>query len=388
MPRTALPAAPSRSLRRPTSGDGRSPRTAWARGLSAPQPPLRRPIRRRPRRPACRPRRGSPPHRRSGRWTRAPARSRSSSPPRTGQIRVKVIVWSASRFGTADADIAISDPVAVTLPVPSFLRPDDRSDLTLAIDNADGPRGDYRLSVKAEGAITLQGDPGTTMNLAEHEQRSQPISIQAAGPGDGRVVVAVEGPQDIRFERTYPIAVRPPERTLFRHATITLKPGAVLSLDPASLAPLKADFIRWSPAAPACSTLAGSSATRRRRVCDAARRHRHRMAVCRGGRRPGQGRRPGRGGESLPRLRAPDARRAATGGRGICRIGQRRERPLAHRRRGRPARPGAVGRRRDPGRADRGGSRTSWLRARSRSARKPSRPSGSTRSPMRIWRWP
>lgn len=165
-------------------------------------------------------------------------------PDFAGTLKVEALAWSSSRSGQAEAEVAVRYPLNTTLAVPAFLTPDDRADLTLALDNADGPRGEYRVSVRGEGAVTVQDTAEAVFNLAEHEQRTAPVSVTGHAPGGaGTIVITVKGPNGMGFERSLPLPVRSAIAGVTRHATLMAKPGAGLTIDPALTAGLRPDTI-------------------------------------------------------------------------------------------------------------------------------------------------
>jgi hypothetical protein len=141
------------------------------------------------------------------------------------------------------------------LALPQFLAPDDHADLTLALDNTGGPRGEYRVRVHAEGQVAVQDEAETAVNLAEHEQRSLPVAVQARGPGDGAVIISVKGPAGIAFDRRLPLPVRSSAPSVLRHAVATVKPGATLSIDPSLAQGLRPETLGMSLAAGAGNDL-------------------------------------------------------------------------------------------------------------------------------------
>jgi uncharacterized protein YfaS (alpha-2-macroglobulin family) len=172
-------------------------------------------------------------------------------PDFSGKLKVRLLAWSANRSGQDEAMLAVRYPLDVALPLSPFLTPDDRADLALAVNNADGPRGEYRLSIRGEGAVTVQDQAEAVFNLAEHEQRTQPVTILAHAPGEGAVILSVRGPNGIAFERRLPIAVRTPSITVVRRAVMTVKPGGTLAVDPGLTAGLRPDLIETSVSASA-----------------------------------------------------------------------------------------------------------------------------------------
>jgi hypothetical protein len=169
-------------------------------------------------------------------------------PDYAGKVSIRAQAWAGGRTGRAQASLAIRFPLNATLALPDYLAPGDRAELTLALDNVDGPRGEYRIKVRAEGAISVQDETETAVNLAEHEQRTQPVTVQAHGPGDGAIVISVKGPGNIAFERRLPLKVRAGAPVLTRHAVIALKPGATLTIDPALTANMRSEGLAFSAA--------------------------------------------------------------------------------------------------------------------------------------------
>jgi uncharacterized protein YfaS (alpha-2-macroglobulin family) len=167
-------------------------------------------------------------------------------PDFTGKLRIQALAWSASRRGEAEMTIPVHYPLAVTLPLPRFLGPDDHVSAGLALDNVDGPRGEYKIRVRANGALSIQEQDEIVVNLAEHEQRTLPINIQARGPGEGSVILSVQGPNNMAFEQKLPVDVRPGAPPVSRHATLSVKPGAPLSIDPSLTSGLRPDTISVS----------------------------------------------------------------------------------------------------------------------------------------------
>lgn len=171
-------------------------------------------------------------------------------PDVTGRLRVRAVAWSAAKQGDAERTLAVRQPLSVELPLPGFMTRDDRADLFLALDNRDGPRGEYRIRVDGDGVAILD----SVVNLAEHEQRTFPVTLAAKGPGPMAVVISVKGPGGIAFDRHLAVAVRPGGQRVWRHASAILKPGATLTVDPALTAGLRPD-------SPAFSLLAATAAT-------------------------------------------------------------------------------------------------------------------------------
>ena len=167
-------------------------------------------------------------------------------PDFAGKLKITALAWSADRIGRGGAALAVRYPLNATLNVPAFLAPDDHADLTLALDNIDGPRGEYRVRVHAEASVAVQDETEAVVNLAEHEQRTASVSLTAHGAGDGAVTISVKGPNGIAFERRLGLKVGAAAPPVTRHALVTLKPGATLAVDPALTAGIRPDSLSFS----------------------------------------------------------------------------------------------------------------------------------------------
>jgi uncharacterized protein YfaS (alpha-2-macroglobulin family) len=176
-------------------------------------------------------------------------------PDFVGRLRLKAVAWSVDRQGESEAELAVRYPLSATLQLPAFLSPDDHADLTLALDNVGGPRGEYRVRVHGEGQLTVQDENEAVVNLAEREQRTLSVAVQARAPGDGAVVISVKGPAGIAFDRRLSVPIRSSAPPVSRFAVVTVKPGGALAIDPSLTQGLRPDSICLSLTASAGSDL-------------------------------------------------------------------------------------------------------------------------------------
>jgi uncharacterized protein YfaS (alpha-2-macroglobulin family) len=163
-----------------------------------------------------------------------------------GDVRLRVVAWSQDRLGTADSVVPVRFPLALDLPLPEAIRADDHAELALSLVNTEGPRGEYRVEARVDGPLALQSEPVATFNLAEHEERSLPIALQASGPGEAHITLTVHGPGDIAIERPMTLRVLAAASPIFRHASVSLKSGATATADPALTAGLKSESVEAS----------------------------------------------------------------------------------------------------------------------------------------------
>jgi len=167
-------------------------------------------------------------------------------PDYAGQVKIKTLAWSTTKTGHSEAELAVRYPLNASLPLPAYLSPDDHAELTLELDNIDGPRGEYHVQIHAEGQVSVQDEAETIVNLAEHEQRTLPVTLQAHAPGEGAIIISFKGPDGIAFERRLRLEIRANIPAVTRRTVVTLKPGTTLVIDPVLTSGLRPEALSVS----------------------------------------------------------------------------------------------------------------------------------------------
>ncbi len=143
-------------------------------------------------------------------------------PAFNGTVRLSAQAWSPTKLGTGEKDIIVRDTVVAQATTPKYLLLGDRSNLHLSIENVEAPAGAYRLAVKGEGGVEVEGDGERTLQLNPEKRVSAVIPLRAASVGDGSVSFSLTGPGNVAIERTYAIPVEPPAPNVRRRSTVTL----------------------------------------------------------------------------------------------------------------------------------------------------------------------
>ena len=147
-------------------------------------------------------------------------------PAFAGTVRVMAVAWSGNKLGHAATDVIVRDPVVLLASLPRFLAVGDETSLRLDLANTDGPAGDYRLHVAAEGPVTLagQGDD-TTIRLERGQRRAVTVPVNAVGVGTAALVVSLEGPDGLRISRDHTIGISPATAIASRRSVRRLAAG-------------------------------------------------------------------------------------------------------------------------------------------------------------------
>src|SRR5581483_10471886 len=90
--------------------------------------------------------------------------------------------------------------------------------------------GDYTISVKTSGPVTVAGNPATTMHLAAKQRSSTTLAVSGGGAGTAQIDVAIAGPNGLTLGRHYALDVKPATQILARRSIRTLAKGESLTL--------------------------------------------------------------------------------------------------------------------------------------------------------------
>ncbi|RTL54714.1 MAG: alpha-2-macroglobulin family protein [Bradyrhizobiaceae bacterium] len=153
-------------------------------------------------------------------------------PEFAGTARVMAVAWTATKIGRANTDVTVRDPVVLTATLPRFLLNGDRGTMTMDLDNVEGAAGDYVLTVKTMGPVSLAGDPSTTMRLSAKQRSTVALALNAGGAGQAALDVDIRGPDGLTLARHYTLDVKPATQILSRRTVRTLAKGESLTLTP------------------------------------------------------------------------------------------------------------------------------------------------------------
>lgn len=159
-------------------------------------------------------------------------------PDFNGELRLMAVAWSEQALGAASAPVTVRDPVVAELTLPRFLAPGDEAFGTLLVDNVDGPAGTYTVSLSGRGAARINATQRFT--LAPKARQIVRVPLAAGDAGLGQVSLALDGPQNLRIARSYPIQTRTPFLSVSDTQVATQAPGARFTLASEALTPFAA----------------------------------------------------------------------------------------------------------------------------------------------------
>ena len=144
-------------------------------------------------------------------------------PDFAGTVRVMAVAWSKDKVGKASGDVIVRDPVVLSATLPRFLRTGDRGTINLDLNNVEGAAGDYKISVKSEGAIDVGQSMTQVLRLAAKQRDYVAVPITSNVAGTTKVLVNISGPNGLTLDRVYALETKPATQILTRR---TIKPIA------------------------------------------------------------------------------------------------------------------------------------------------------------------
>ena len=105
-------------------------------------------------------------------------------PEFAGTVRVMAVAWSKDKVGRASGDVTVRDPVVLTATLPRFVLAGDRSAMQLELDNVEGPAGDYRISVQADGPVRLAAGAPQALRLRARQRDRLSVPLTASARRD------------------------------------------------------------------------------------------------------------------------------------------------------------------------------------------------------------
>ena len=123
-------------------------------------------------------------------------------PEFAGTVRVMAVAWSRDKVGRAAGDVTVRDPVVVTATLPRFILVGDRSTMQLELDNVEGPAGDYRVAVEANGPVSFGSGAPQRMQLRAKQRYRLAVPLAAAAAGTANLKVRIEGPENFALDRS------------------------------------------------------------------------------------------------------------------------------------------------------------------------------------------
>jgi uncharacterized protein YfaS (alpha-2-macroglobulin family) len=79
--------------------------------------------------------------------------SRFDIPQFSGSLRVMAVAYEGKKFGAAEKNIKVADPIVISAGVPRFVSPNDKLMVPATISNTTKTKTQAIISMKSEGVL-------------------------------------------------------------------------------------------------------------------------------------------------------------------------------------------------------------------------------------------
>lgn len=163
-------------------------------------------------------------------------------PTFNGTVRVAAVAWTPGRLGHTEADVIIRDPIVMTATLPRFAAIGDQSRLDIAIDNVEGPAGNYTLSTELKGPVAIKPSdlPTAPIKLPIKGKARVSLPFSASGIGTGSFTLNLTG-AGLAVSQTLSVPIQPATPAVYHRSIQPLAGnGGSITLSDA----LTKDFIK------------------------------------------------------------------------------------------------------------------------------------------------
>ncbi len=131
-------------------------------------------------------------------------------PQFSGEIRLMAVSYKDDRFGAAENNMTVADPIVISTGLPRFLSPGDTVLVPVTLSNTTKNAALAKVHLKVSGPLTVVGDADQQTNLSANAENRAVFKVVAQQRIDsGTIRVEVNAMGEKFFDETQ-ITVRPP----------------------------------------------------------------------------------------------------------------------------------------------------------------------------------
>jgi len=130
-------------------------------------------------------------------------------PQFSGSLRVMAVAWKDKKFGCAEANIKVADPIVISTALPRFLSPGDVVECPVTLSNTTTKAINVTVKLANNGPVKINGESSKTINIPANSERRVEFNISAEyiiGESNITVSAISEGKT---FKEDIDITIRP-----------------------------------------------------------------------------------------------------------------------------------------------------------------------------------
>lgn len=130
-------------------------------------------------------------------------------PQFSGSLRVMAVAYDGKKFGAADKNIKVADPIVISAGVPRFVSPNDKFTVSATISNTTKTKTQAIITVKSEGVLQNEINGSISTDIEPNSERQYDFYLLTKNmTGEGKVIVTVDAMKEKFTDTTY-ITSRP-----------------------------------------------------------------------------------------------------------------------------------------------------------------------------------
>lgn len=107
------------------------------------------------------------------------AKVKLNIPQFNGTLRLMAVAMSGDDFGSAQQKVLVRDPIVITPTFPRFVASRDQFIVPVGVFNTTGKAGQFTVSLKTDGPVTISGDRQQTVSLENQEEKQIFFNLKA-----------------------------------------------------------------------------------------------------------------------------------------------------------------------------------------------------------------
>lgn len=130
-------------------------------------------------------------------------------PQFSGSLRIMAVAYDGKKFGAAEKNITVADPIVISTGAPRFVAPNDEITIPITVSNTTKTKAPATVTVRAEGVLQNATANTITTEIEPNSERQIEFGILTRNLiGDGKIIVTVDALKE-HFSDTTFITSRP-----------------------------------------------------------------------------------------------------------------------------------------------------------------------------------
>ena len=151
-------------------------------------------------------------------------------PQFNGELRLMVVAYTYSRFGSAEQRMKVADDLILEPQVPRFLAVNDSLVIPVSIVNTTDKIANVDVSLKIEGPLKITSSTKKSIKIEPNSTKIVSFDIRAQSQvGSGKIIFETSGLANIKEE--IDIAVRPVSPLIVETGSGTIEAGKEIKID-------------------------------------------------------------------------------------------------------------------------------------------------------------